>query len=347
MDNKFTLLVFLKDRSDFTERFVHYLSKTKYSHHVYFADGSIENDSEKFFGSLDKVDFQYTYKRYPKDETLADYYKKCSQAIQDIKTPYVMLADNDDFPIEEGQNKAIQFLDDNVDYIGCNGRVSGVVLSPSSHKPYGENSLFLPYYCQTMDVQKIVNQDSALDRISSYNENFYSIFYSVFKTSTLQNTFAKIEELNFSELGIVELFFSYLQLAQGKIKSIPYLIYVRQRGSSQAAVSQKDWFYRVFYTNWLQDAKNAIQHVATVIATSENLKTEDVYKALYLKFVNRMRERFIPNQFYILKNYHYILNFIFIQEYVLNKLFRIAPKIAQRITKTDETNTVLEGTLKK
>ncbi len=59
MNNQLTLLVYLKDRSEFTKRFVDYLSAIKYPFPVIFADGSIGNENEVFFTLAKKKDFSY------------------------------------------------------------------------------------------------------------------------------------------------------------------------------------------------------------------------------------------------------------------------------------------------
>jgi glycosyltransferase domain-containing protein len=331
MNNKLTLLVFLKDRAAFTKRFVNYLSEIRYPFSVIFADGSLGHENEENFKSIKNVKFSYEYIRYDKDETLSNYYQKCALAIEKVNTPYVMLADNDDFPIIEGQLKAIDFLDKNSEYIGCNGRVSGIVINPVVQNPYGKHVLFLPFYCNTMDRRVSVDQDMSIDRIKAYLENFYSIFYSISRTENLAYTFRKIRELNFSDLGIVELFYSYTQLAQGKIHTIDSLIYVRQQGSSQAAASQKDWFHRLFHTNWLQDLKKAICTTTEYISYKENKEIQETYHLLFTDFVTRFRGRFVANEFYFCKNPQYIFNKIFFRHYILSKIFKILPTLGGKI----------------
>ena len=143
-------------------------------------------------------------------------------------------------------------------------------------------------------------------------------------------TLKKIREFNFSDLGIVELFFSYLKLAQGKVHTIDSLTYLRQKGSSQAAASQKDWFHRLFYTNWLSDLKVAIHHVAEVISHKEGADLQETYDQLYADFLTRFRERFIPNGFYFYKNPQLIFNKIFFRYYILNKIFKASPGLGER-----------------
>lgn len=329
MNNQLTLLMFLKDRAEFTGRLVYYLSQIRYPFKVIFADGSIGDENEELFKSLKCANFSYEYVRYPKDETLRDYYQKCASSIKKVKTPYVMLADNDDFPIVEGQLKAINFLENNQDYVGCNGRVGGVIVAPLAHIPYGKRVLYLDYYCNAMDRNIPVNQSVGTERIKSYLTNFYSIFYSVYKTESLKTTLDDIQKLNFSDLGIHELFFSYMQLAQGKIHTLDALTYIRQKGSSQAASTQKDWFYRLFYTQWLADLKNAIHQVAQVIANKEKLNSQSIYELLYEDFIVRQRARFMPTSFYFYKNPKLFFNKENVKFIILHKLFKVFPIIGE------------------
>ncbi len=329
-----TVLVCLKDRSTFTERLFNYLSMIKYPYTVFFADGSLGDEHELFFRNKQnrEVDFHFIYKRYPKDISLEVFYKKCYASILKVNTPYVMLADNDDFVVPEGQEKCIEFLNNNPDYVGCNGRVPGVVLSPFPGEAYGKHIQYLAYYCNVMDKQVLVDQASACKRIQSYIQNFYSIFYSVFRTESLVNTFKNIQEFNFSDLGIVELFLSYMQLAQGKIHSIQEVTYIRQKGSSYTAAMQKDWFHRLFYTNWLSDCKVALRSVSSLIATKEGLNENTVYEELYENLSTRLRNRYIHNDFHILKNADKLLTKEKIKLIFLNKIFKKFPSVGEALS---------------
>jgi glycosyltransferase domain-containing protein len=331
MSNDLTVLVFLKDRSDFTKRLCQYLSLIQYPYTVLFSDGSICDENEYFFKNIKNknLDFNFIYKRYPKDISLEVFYKKCYESISEIKTPYVMLADNDDFLFPDGQKICVAFLRDNRDYVGCNGRVSGILLSPEPEKPYGDHIQYLSYYCNVMDAPMAVDQEHACARIKSHLNNFYSIFYSVFKTESMVNTFNKILEFNFSELGIFELFFSQMQLAQGKIKTIPNITYVRQKGSSQTAVTQKDWFYRLFYTTWMKDCQKSIDCVAGVISRRENLEKKLVYDEIYSNLVNRMRSRYLLNEVYFFKNVSKLLEKEMLRLMLFSKVFKVFPNIGE------------------
>ncbi len=333
-NQKFTLLVTLKDRSEFSKRLYEYLAAINYPFPVLFADGSLSNENEQFFESLGnekKIDF--TYIRYSKDSTLQDYYKKCADAVSRIKTPYVMMADNDDFPCVVGQKATIDFLENHPEYIGCNGEIGGFIIGGAfPQKSGGKNIFHLSRYSIEMDRQVLLNHDRAVDRIHSYLENFYSLFYSTFRTSALKKTLKKIHELDFSELGIHELFLSYYQLAQGKVHSIPVTTYIRQQGSSQSARFQKDWFDRVFYTEWLKDFKTCISVVAEEISRQEEKDKAEIEKILYEDCTKRLKKRFIPNTWYIFKNMDLLLNSETLRKIFLGKVFAVWPWLGEKLS---------------
>ena len=327
-----TLLVTLKDRAGFTERLYQYFKNINYPFPVIFADGSLGDEHEIFFANAAQQDFDFSYVRFPPDLTFKDYYKKCFESLTLIKTPYVMVVDNDDFPIGEGQQEALSFLEKNADYVGCNGRVPGFSLSPDSHQPFGKHILCMNYYSASMDVAVPLDQEEPVERIKAYLKDFYSIYYSIFRTESVLKTFQQIYKLNFSDLGIVELFFSYHQLAQGKIHTIDSTTYMRQQGSSQSASSQKGWFDRLFYTNWLKDLKHCIDQVALESHTHENKSLEWVKESLYKDFTQRFKRRFIQNDWYFLKNPHLFFNIKTLKLIALLKIFRVSPWLGEKIS---------------
>lgn len=345
MKHQLTLLVTLKDRSEFTERLCRYFELVEYPFHVLFADGSLGDKNEKIFKK--KHDFDYTYIRFPKDNGIEDFYKKCADAIKKVKTPYVMIADNDDFPIIGGQLKAVEFLEKNPSYVGCNGKVGGVILSPEPNSIKGKNSLFLPYYCHVMDVPVSLDQESALERIQSFLKNFYSIYYSVFRTESLKETFKYIKDLNPNDLGVHELFFSYMQISQGKIHSIPSVTYIRQKGSSQSSKTQKDWIDRLFYTDWLSDLKEATKETARHISKNEKKDCEEIYDQLYEFFVKKQKTRYIPNGFMVLNNLDALLNRPYLESVLLQKLFRYFPSTLEKLTSKGFEKKIKKDDLKK
>lgn len=329
--NQLTLVVTLKDRFDFTKRLCEYLSSISYPFEVLFADGSIGDEHEAYFQNQNAFKFSYEYVRYPKDESLKHFYSKCADILQKVKTPYTMLADNDDFPIIDGQLRAITFLDAHRNYVGVNGGVAGISLS-SPGEPYARWGYFSQYYCSVMDRPVSLDFSTAQARIRSYLKNFNSIYYAIYRTYSLKKTLIDIECFSPTDLGIYELYFSYHQLVQGKIHQLDRTTYIRQKGSSQSAASQKGWMDRLFYTNWLVDLQTAIQLIAQRISEHEGGQQNEFYDMLYYDFVERQKHRFISNNFYVKHNFGLLINLNFFCEFFLRKLFRLFPLLALRFS---------------
>ena len=258
LSKKLTLLVTLKGRHDFTERMVKYLHDTQYPFHVLFADGSLEDTTEKFFESVGPLNFSFEYIRYPKDKTLVDFYKKCKDASLEVKTPYVMMADNDDFPIVAGQIKAIEFLENHPDYVGFRGRVPGLYTSNPS-EPYAKHCYFTPYYCCSFYLNDKLDFDDPLLRLRSYFKNFSEAYYSVLTAATLKKGMTEIYTHNFKSLHVHETALSCFYLSCGKIKTSNTVTYIRQKFSSTMGANEKPWIESIFYVDLISEIKTTIQ----------------------------------------------------------------------------------------
>ena len=110
-DNELTILLTLKDRPLFTFRWMAYANSIRFPFKVLIADGGKDETVPKVLS--DKTNFpnvNYEYIRYPYDVTYAEYYSKVVDALSHVKTPFAVMADNDDFFIVEGLRLAVEFL---------------------------------------------------------------------------------------------------------------------------------------------------------------------------------------------------------------------------------------------
>ena len=82
-----TILLLIKDRNTFTQRWVSYYNKNNFNIPVYIADGSRDNSAINYFQN--NKNFFYTYFGFDKD--FNTYRKKVIQALGKIKTKYVMI----------------------------------------------------------------------------------------------------------------------------------------------------------------------------------------------------------------------------------------------------------------
>src|SRR5258708_8305960 len=117
------VLLTLKDRAEFTMRWMSCLDQVRFPYRVLIADGGEDERVPRILAdrsSFPNVDFEYI--RYPYDRGYADYYAKIADALSRVRTPFVAMADNDDFFIVSGLEKAIRFLGDHPDHVACRGQ---------------------------------------------------------------------------------------------------------------------------------------------------------------------------------------------------------------------------------
>ncbi|MDR1475120.1 MAG: TIGR00180 family glycosyltransferase [Holosporales bacterium] len=285
--DQLTLLVFLKDRFAFTKRLCSYLQDIKYPFHVIFADGSELSENEEYFRN-ECFSFNHEYVRYPVDKDIYAYARKAQSASALVKTPYVMLCDNDDFPIVSGQRAAVDFMENNQDCVGCNGRIKGLIPYPDSSKPNGKHIFWKKYYSNDMDFPVNLDQDSVVERITSWQPFCCSIWYSIFKSEVLKQMYKDMDKMYLSDLGPMELFFSYFMLSKGKVSHINETTYIRQLGSSQAAASQgNSFFMRLFFKDWLGDIRKIMDYMQCSYP-NEKMPTGQSFKDyLYYIFAKR------------------------------------------------------------
>src|SRR2546428_12405224 len=102
IDRDLTVLLPLKGRPEFTLRWMKYADCVRLPFRVLIADGGVDETGPK--GLSNKANFpsvSYDYMRYPYDQTYAEHYSKVVDALSHGKTPFVVMAANDDFLIIE------------------------------------------------------------------------------------------------------------------------------------------------------------------------------------------------------------------------------------------------------
>src|SRR3989442_14795455 len=132
-DSELTVLLTLKDRAEFTYRWMSYANSIRFPFQVLIADGGKDETVPQVLS--DKTNFpnvNYEYIRYPYDVTYAEYYSKVVDALSHVKTPFAVMAENDDLFIVTGLRKAVQFLSSHPEYITCGGECAFFWPTPST-----------------------------------------------------------------------------------------------------------------------------------------------------------------------------------------------------------------------
>lgn len=166
------------------------------------------------------------------------WFAKIADGLECVATPYVMLADCDDFPQPRGLDSCIRFLDDNPDYVCASGRIRGVWIFPNQLTgPFKIKSRqYSPY-----DKPALYCADSVNDRVLEGFANSWS-YYAVYRTEALRTIWQECVIHDFKDLMIHEKFCAMRCLTLGKAASFSHCTsLIRQYGTSQVAATRADW----------------------------------------------------------------------------------------------------------
>ena len=277
-----TILLTLKDRIPFTSRWMSYADKTRFPFKVLIADGGTDDGASVLLSDRAKFrNVNYEYVRYPPDRSYPDYYAKIADALGRVRTPYVAMADNDDFFFADALGEAVRFLSAHPDYVTCGGQgaIFWVLPSPSSVDEgllYGNN---VEWKC-TRETRSI-DGDSARERMRAQAVSTAdTFFYDVKKTGEARKHFEIVRDLGPKDLFIFEQVVCFLTAIAGKAKRLDTLYLARQNNSpasSGGTHAQRfgDWFGRMLVESWSEDFTKFVNVASAFLAASDGISEEE------------------------------------------------------------------------
>ena len=212
MSNELTLLLFLKNRHEFTSRWVAFHQKYLRHINLYIADGS-----DLSFQDLEQVDTiencQYTYSG--PDFGVTEFIAKAIEALNAIQTKYVSMQSNDDLIGLNALDEAVQFLDLNADFVLAYG--GSVDFSINLHQRS-------PFYGKVINVSKQGLTRNYLDphpknRVLSYLEDGKSFWHAVIRREALLNAWIFAREANIQNIQLLEQFVNLHLVTFGKFRN--------------------------------------------------------------------------------------------------------------------------------
>ena len=97
MKNYISIIIPIKDRSEFTYRILSYLSQIKFPYQIYICDGSLNKSDNLKIIEVFKSKLNLSYLDFPYDKNYKFFLKKIYQTLKLVKSKHVMLLPNDDF----------------------------------------------------------------------------------------------------------------------------------------------------------------------------------------------------------------------------------------------------------
>lgn len=281
MTPRLTVVLRLKGRPLFSLRFLAHANRIRMPFRFLVADGEarpplvdILENSRETFPNLD-ID----YIRYPDDTNFNRFYEKMYDALRRVTTPYVMMADNDDFLAPAGIKCAMEFLDLHPDYVCCGGGIAGFSVHAPLNAPLGVlvgpiNKISYRY--APNDRSDDYNSSSVADRVIAGLSNTWG-YYGVFRTPALSLIWDEVREMAPSSLQLVERYCAMRALTLGKARSDPAVIgYWRQywtssgvHWSSSGNVPSREWIHHLIRNDFNGDFTEILERISGVAAAAD------------------------------------------------------------------------------
>ncbi len=208
-----TVVLVLKDRIEFTERWIEFNLVMNPGYKIVIADGGFTPISNKpFLEGIKKLNAEYVY--FGQDHDLSVMTNKIYLALTKCKTKYVMLSSNDDFFLTKGLSNSIKFLENNPDYISCSGRIHNFTVLP-----YGKNDI--PYAGKIFFGDELypgcgIHEELPIDRVREFLEQDESFWHSVFRTQNLEKCYELAKFQGNEDFVLYDLFVNMHLALQGK-----------------------------------------------------------------------------------------------------------------------------------
>lgn len=295
MTNELTVCLPLYKRESFTLRFLEHVNHLHIPYKFLICDGS---PTASLSATLkDKSSFPYvSYDYYEYHDTCCkDYIEKMFTTLSQVKTKYVLLAENDDFLIPTGINKSVEFLDKNLEFIACGGRIARFHLLPKTTDKfalYGKPSLFDARFFYDLLPKYAESCDEVL-RIKGLFASYNTTFYHVYRTEVLFKVFEELRSLSIGDFLAFELFLAGRVALLGPVKTDSQILhYCRQIGTSlQSGTVARDWFNHLLRTKLTDDYREILSKLSHAFNTSDQLQIEDYYDFLLDLTAKRLQKK--------------------------------------------------------
>ena len=282
-----TILLTLKDRVPFTLRWMSYADQARFPFNVLIADGGTQEDARALLADKNKFpNVNYEYVRFPPDRSYFDYYTKIAQALGQIRTPYVAMADNDDFFFPATLVESVRFLSAHPDYVSCGGQGAVFWVLPSAPEAdadllYGKN---IHWKC-TRDTDSNENERAKERVLAQTNNTAGTFFYDVKRIEDARKQFGLVRDLNPRDLFLMEHLIRFLTATAGKSKRLNRLHIARQHNAPQTSAgghTEKygDWFGRMLVETWSNDFSNFLKAVSDSLAQADGIPIEEAKRCV-------------------------------------------------------------------
>ena len=274
--NSLTIILQIRDRFELSSRWLDFAYQKKCPYDIYVADGSSNTDVKKYLNKeklFRRLKIKYVKSKY--DKTWKIYCNKIQLALNNINTPYILLADDDDFYLFENIQKCIDRLDENKKLVSCGGQTVNFQILDGD--VYGKKIEFIK------KSQNSYMSESILQNIKLYFKNSPGIYYNIHRIDYFKEAWGLSNNQNFKNARMTELFIEMYLLTFGKNEFLSFPYYYRQFGKSVGNSSghSHDFLDEMFKFNWYKDINNLFDIISTKISKNEEIEFPEVKAQLF------------------------------------------------------------------
>jgi glycosyltransferase domain-containing protein len=259
-----------------------YADKINFPFKVLIADGGSDESVTTILGNKSAYpNVDYEYIRYPYDASPTDYYVKVLDALNRVETPFVVLADNDDFFVVDGLLRSIEFLKLHPDFSSCRGVIAGFKIQPHSSdgelsNVYGRDVSFV----RQVYPEQSTLEETAAGRVRNYCAHYRATWYDVFRTEQTQESFRILRDVDTQDLILSQHIPMLLGAIAGKIQVDNYVYLFRQlEGVSSVDKTETkekaDLFDRMLLDTWSADFKGFLDVISNAIAEKDSISKDE------------------------------------------------------------------------
>jgi len=302
--SKLTIILLVKGREKFTQRWLNYMSKINYQQNIIIGDGDRKSKIKKIIKNKKYAKLKIKYVHYI-NQNYKDYYFMMYDIVKKyVKTEFVRFCDNDDFILKYQQNNLLNFFNKNKKYASVGDfQIRFEILN--NNKLYGKKLYFF------FEGIHRFNESFSEKMISEIFNIYQGFFYNIFKKKDMIKILYEIYKLNFTDLEIRDFYFKLRILALGKTVNLRQSSYIRQHGTSQTS---SNFYYSENFFN--KDIKNDTLKMSKKISSiykkkfnKDPKKIEKIILNSYKSYLNIViahnKRIFLYPKYFKLKNYFY------------------------------------------
>lgn len=291
MNNLLTIILILKDRPEYTREVMSYLNGIPCPFRILIADGGEDEEIQKTLENYDNYpNISYEYIRYPYDKNLTKFHNKLEDVTKRVKTPYAVMADNDDQIVMEGIYKSIEFLENNPDY--CCSRGSVISYGGGDFSGRGTNLY--------SDYPEDITGSTAQERLLNICTHFHSSWHNVIRTNYLLATFKLLNLVNPNDFRSTGQFPGFFIALWGNEHRGDYKFLMHGAGSTRTAAPfppQHSWIQQ---EGWVENFACLSEMVSVGLNAVDGIDIA-VARDLFCDYYYMMYTSRVPHHLDILK----------------------------------------------